>query len=415
MMSIVNRKGIISVSFLALAAVICLMVFGFSQASAEELEKTAAGLPTEGKLEAFMGEPKFDIQRLYGGGRFPIVVVATDGTVLALWGNGTLRRSEDGGKKWGRAILIGRGSVGGGAIVNEVNGDILAFIDAPGRNKSGYLPTTIYVSKDHGKTWTATKPNIEADMLAHVPMMCINEAGITLRHGKHIGRLIRAARHYGYGPGPRPQCRHERCYTTAIYSGDGGKTWRRSKPFAATGTGEAAIAELSDGTLYYNSRCFWTGDPEKPPRKRRCAWSDDGGASWRDWQIIPILPDGPQDMNYGNFAGLTRLPVRGKDILLFSNNDVGGRERIRGTVWASFDGGKTWPIKRLVYKGYFSYSSLEAGRPGTRSEGWIYVNFESKSPGVRSFHLSEMARFNLSWLLKGEKTGDGEVPKWLSE
>ena len=25
-----------------------------------------------------------------------------------------------------------------------------------------------------------------------------------------------------------------------------------------------------------------------------------------------------------------------------------------------------------------------------------------------------LARFNLSWLLAGEKTGDGEVPDWLS-
>ena len=68
--------------------------------------------------------------------------------------------------------------------------------------------------------------------------------------------------------------------------------------------------------------------------------------------------------------------------------------------------GKTWPIKRLVYEGSFAYSSLTAGRPATKSEGWIYLHFESGG--------SKVARFNLSWLLKGEKTGDGELPKWLS-
>jgi sialidase-1 len=42
-----------------------------------------------------------------------------------------------------------------------------------------------------------------------------------------------------------------------------------------------------------------------------------------------------------------------------------------GTAWASFDGGKTWPIQRLVDKRAFGYSSVDAGRPGTKSEGWI--------------------------------------------
>ncbi|UCE48375.1 MAG: exo-alpha-sialidase [Phycisphaerales bacterium] len=38
-----------------------------------------------------------------------------------------------------------------------------------------------------------------------------------------------------------------------------------------------------------------------------------------------------------------------------------------GTVWASFDGGKTWPLKRLVYEGSFADSSFAAGRPTTES------------------------------------------------
>ena len=62
---------------------------------------------------------------------------------------------------------------------------------------------------------------------------------------------------------------------------------------------------------------------------------------------------------YGLMAGLVRLPVEGKDILIFSNiESPNGRHH--GTVWASFDGGKTWPLKRLVYKGGFGYSSLSA-------------------------------------------------------
>ena len=176
-------------------------------------------------------------------------------------------------------------------------------------------------------------------------------------------------------------------------------------PFADMGTGEAAIAELSDGRLYYNSRCHW--HKTKKPLRRRCAWSADGGKTWKGWRIVEVLPDGPQDTSYGCMGGLERLPVSGRDILVYSNCDSPkGRARI--TVWASFDGGKTWPLKRLVYKGRGAYSSLNAGRPKTKSEGWIYLNFEGGPQGG-----STVSRFNLSWLLKGDKTGDGELPTWL--
>ena len=74
--------------------------------------------------------------------------------------------------------------------------------------------------------------------------------------------------------------------------------------------------------------------------------------------------------------------------------------------WASFDGGKTWPVKRLVFAGPSAYSSLDAGRPGTPSEGWIYLHFEGGPGGG-----SQVARFNLAWLLDGESTEDGEIPQ----
>ena len=127
--------------------------------------------------------------------------------------------------------------------------------------------------------------------------------------------------------------------------------------------------------------------------------------NWQDWKVVDILPDGHQHRSYGCMGGLVRLPVSGKDVLIFSNIDTANAKRERGTVWASFDGGMTWPVKRLVFDGSFAYSSLNAGRPGTPSEGWIYLHFEG---GPKSG--STIARFNLSWLLKGEPTGDGKVP-----
>ena len=360
---------------------------------------TAAGHPAEGKLESFMGKPKFDMRQVYRGGRFPNLLVAVDGTVLALWNGVKVRRSEDGGQTWGPEILVGKGFMGGGAIVNETNGEILAFVE------SGHPPAslTVYRSKDHGKSWAPMKVVIKPDTNGNVPSMHMNEHGITLRHGKHAGRIIRPARHYGKSNHRKFWPTH---YTTAIYSDDGGKTWDTSKPFAEAATGEACIGELADGRLYYNSRSHWNA--KKPPKRRRCAWSDDGGETWRDWQIVQILPDGPQNTTYGCMGGLVRVPVQGRDILIYSNCDSPGGRRL-GTAWVSFDGGKTWPLKRLVFSGSFAYSSLNAGRPGTKSEGWIYLNFEGGPKGG-----STVARFNLSWLLQGKKTGDGDLPKWLA-
>ncbi len=356
--------------------------------------------PLEGKLEPFLGKPQLDIQHLFKGERFPNVVTTLKGTVLVTFGSRQIRarRSEDGGRTFGQDIVVAeKGFQGGGLTVDEITGDILAFVE----DRHPPAPLTVYRSKDDGRTWTAEKVAIQQDVNGHMPSMHMNEHGITLRRGEHKGRLIRPSRYYGQKNARSEWPAH---YTNAIYSDDRGKTWSTSKPFPENGTGEACIVELSDGTLYYNSRVHWEKRPKN--RRRRSAISNDGGVTWKDWKIIDALPDGPQDTNYGCMGGLVRLPVEGKDILIYSNCDS-PRGRSRGTVWASFDGGKTWPIKRLVFEGAFAYSSMNAGRPGTPSEGLIYLHFESGG--------SKLAVMNLSWILKGEKTGDGDMPTTLTK
>ncbi len=380
----------------ALIAVLCGIVPS-GAARANEPRLTAAGHPAEGTLDPFLGEPKMEMQQVFPGDRFPNVVVATDGTVLAFWNGVKLRRSEDGGKTWGDEIFVGEGFMGGGVTVDEQTGHILAFV----QDRHPPAPITVYRSKNHGKTWSAVDVEIKPDCNGNLPQMHMNEHGITLRRGEHQGRLLRPTRWYA---GKNERARWPQHYTNAIYSDDRGKTWQTSDPFPANGTGEATLAELSDGRIYYNSRRHWAPEGENP-RRRWTAWSDDGGHTWRDLAICEVLPDGDQVRDYGLMAGLVRLPVERRDILIFSNIES-PRGRHHGTVWASFDGGRTWPIKRLVYEGPFAYSSLNAGRPGTVSEGWIYLLFEGGPKGGAT-----MARFNLSWLLAGEKTGDGELPQ----
>ncbi len=365
---------------------------------------TASGKPAEGSVTPFLSTADFSMQQVFKGERFPNITVGVDGTVLALWGSSFIRvrRSEDGGATWGPEIIISKpGFQGGGATVDETSGKIFAFVE------QGHppAPISVHCSEDHGKSWQKIDATIHQDALGNMPSMHMNEAGITLRHGAHAGRLIRPARSYAGGNKHSEWPNH---YTTAIYSDDGGQVWHTSAPFPENGTGEAAIAQLSDGRLYYNSRVHWEKRPDNT--RRRCAWSTDGGQTWKDWQLVKVLPDGRQDRSYGCMGGLTRLPIQGRDILLFSNLDTPSKNRERITVWGSFDGGKTWPIKRLVFDGPSSYSSMTAGRPHTPSEGWVYLQFEGGPGGG-----SQVARFNLSWLLGGSATGDGTIPMWIKD
>lgn len=366
----------------------------------------------EAGIEPFLGEPSIHITDVYKDERFPNIVVTLDGTLVATWGSKHIRakRSTDGGKTWGEEITIVKGHIhGGGTTVDEKTGDILVFTD------QGHPPSKVFMfrSSDDAKTWQQEDVTIHKDSRGGSPAMHMNEHGITLRHGKHKGRLIHPSRDYAGANMPKTNWPNH--YTNAIYSDDRGKTWHASEPFPEFGTGEACLVELSDGRIYYNTRRHWA--PEGKNAKRRWdGWSSDGGVTWKNVGICEVLPDGAQGgkaeaargNTYGLMGGLVRLPIKGQDILIFSNIVSEGDTfaRKNGHVWASFDGGETWPIRRQVDAGSFAYSALTAGRPGTKTEGYIYLHYESGRG-------SKVARFNLSWVLQGEKTGDGDVPKFF--
>lgn len=344
------------------------------------------------------GKQFFDVEQIFSDERFPNVVVAMDGTVLAVWGGSRIRvrRSEDGGGSWSPEIAVATYPSGihhgGGTIVDEITGDILIFVED--RRYVSDPFTKVYRSKDHGKTWAVQETVIHPDQNGLVPAMHMNERGITLKHGPHAGRLLRPSRTFAGSNSPSNYAKH---YTNAVYSDDRGMTWHASAPFPAVGTGEATLEELSDGRIYYNSRRHFANDGLNP-RRRHIAWSNDGGQTWKDLSVAEELPDGDQGRDYGLMGGLVRLPLAERDILLFSN--IESQEgRTHGTVWTSFDGGKTWPAKRLVEEKRFAYSSMAAGRAGTPSEGLIYLFYESTGGG-------SMARFNLAWATGGRAEKD---------
>jgi len=340
----------------------------------------------------------FEIQDLFESVRIPNITVTTDGNILAFARSGRLfRRSEDGGRTWSPAKEVGHDAAGS-AIVDANSGDVMVV-----NPKGPYL----WRSSDQGKTWKreaiAVKPNAvgHGDPNGVPAQTTCSESGVSLRYGKHKGRLLMPAR-VQPPKGNNDQEWWPYNYNMAIYSDDGGKTWQASDP-VQNGTGEGTLAELSDGTIYYNSRSHMSID-----HRRRIAWSYDGGQMWTDWRVCDHLYEVGEPFyfkygtkpSYGCNAGLVRLPLdctNGKDVLLFSAPDDPGGTRVRMTVWASFDRGETWPVKRLVYEGPSAYSSLAAGPDST-----IYLLFER---GQKKLYESiAVARFNLAWLKATDDT-----------
>ncbi len=355
-------------------------------------------LPPDNEIsKALEKMPFFEKQMLFEGERFPNVVVAKDGSIIATWGkeNCVSRRSVDGGDTWETEVIIGPGINGGGLTVDENSGDLITFVE---KGKHPPAPIISYYSNDQGQSWQAREIKIHPDKNGNLPSMHMNEHGITLKNGQYKGRLLRTTRYYGQGNEREFWPDH---YTNAIYSDDGGKTWQTSNPFPANGTGEAAVVELSDGTLYYNSRRHLSTDGLNP-RMRHIATSTDGGHSWKDLYVSSELPDGEQDRDYGLMAGLDRLPFEGHDLLIFSNIES-NNGRKNGKVWLSFDGGKSWPVKKLIEEEGFKYSSLAVGRKNTPSEGYIYLLYETGTKdNINAYRGGKIARFNLSWLMEGK-------------
>ena len=344
------------------------------------------------------------IPLLFKGERFPNVVVSKKGTVITTIGRDNFleKRSENGGITWSDDILVHKpGFHGGGVISDDVTGDLLVFID------SQHPPslTKMFRSKDDGRTWQEEPLNISPDRKGNLPSAHMNEHGITLTQGPYKGRLIRPTRYYGQGNDVKYWDQH---YTNAIYSDDHGKTWKTSDPFPVMGTGEACIAQLSDGRLYYNSRRHKSTDG-LDPRWRYEAWSEDGGHTWNNMNVSNVLPDGNQYSDYGLMGGLTRIPTVNGDVLVFSNIDIPKvpdqkdlafenrwGDRRNGAVWLSKNGAKSWPVKKIIDSGGFAYSSLCAGRPGTPTDGLIYLLYEKIENGM--YVGANLAIFNLAWL-----------------
>ena len=242
-------------------------------------------------------------------------------------------------------------------------------------------------SDDDGKTWAPAR-DITAQAKGGDWLWYATGPGtaIQIRNGRRAGRIVVPANHTSEKNGFAAH---------AIFSDDGGGSWRRSSVIAPA-CNESQVVELRGGRLMMNMRSQSFTNEERSGY-RAIAFSDDGGETWTPPRFDAHLGD-PQVQ-----ASLIRYSWPDEDgggALLFANPSPPiSRERgkrVRMTVRLSRDDGRTWPAKLPVHAGPAAYSSL-ARLPGG-AVGLLYEGGEEHAyEGIR------LARFPLD-LLKGGKT-----------
>jgi len=345
--------------------------------------------------------------------RIPSLIVAKNGTVLAFAeGRQSLRdqsankivlkRSSDNGKTWSAIETIaadGENCLNNPcAVVEQVTGRIFLMYQfypaglseknamlLPGVDGPNVLRNFVMHSDDNGATWS--KP-LDITKSAKRPERVTTLAsgpgiGIQLTRGAHAGRLL-----IPFNEGPYY---HWNVY--AVFSDDEGETWRMGDvapgAHVANPKGGAAGAEislvnevqfveLSDGSVMLNSR-RWAGKPV-----RKTSVSANGGETW-----LPIT-DAPELNDPGCMGSILRYRFAQGDspgVLLYSGSD--SSKRANGTIYASFDDGKTWPAKRVLVPGAFAYSVLTVLPDGTA--GCLYE--------ADDYKRIVFARFSLGWII----------------
>ncbi|HMJ65659.1 MAG TPA: sialidase family protein, partial [Candidatus Binatia bacterium] len=243
----------------------------------------------------------------------------------------------------------------------------------PGHDSPRICRTFVKHSDDEGGTWSE---RIDVTLQVKRPTEVTSTAsgpgiGIQLAFGQHAGRILMPFNQGPYG----------KWQVYAVFSDDGGKSWRYGDT-AAEGTkghaNEVQFVELNDGSVMLNAR-NQGGD-----KLRKIAISRDGGETWSSTQTDATLIEPVCQ------AGLLRYRGNGdptKDVLIFSN-PASHNARSNGTIRLSHDEGKTWPVSRALYPGSFGYSCL-AGLP----DGSVGCLFERDDSRRISF-----ARFSADWV-----------------
>lgn len=296
--------------------------------------------------------------------RIPAIVTTKNGTLLAFCegrknncsdaGNIdlVLKRSEDGGKTWSKLQVVwddGENTCGNPApIVERKSGAIILVStwnlgtdhekDIIAKTSKDTRRIFVLSSKDDGKTWSGAEEITKNVKQENWTWYATGPgSAIQVKKGKYKGRLVVPCNHV------EAETKSNRSHV--IYSDDRGKTWNLGGITRQDSVNETTVAELSNGTLMLNMR------NASKKRNRQVATSSDGGITWSD-----VYPDSTliEPVCEGH---LMQYKAGRKTALAFSN-PASKTKRKSMTVRISYDGGKTWPLKKLIYDGPSAYSDM---------------------------------------------------------
>lgn len=334
-----------------LGAIALMACLPSSMVADQTVSSFATALPSEAVFKS--GEEGYHTFRI------PAIVKSAKGTLVAFaegrvnnsgdHGNIDIvaRRSTDGGKTWGKFILVqddGLNQCGNPApVVDETTGRIFLLscgsTASEGEVMDDKATREVYMqfSDDDGKTWSPRK-NISnqgkrSDWRWYATGPC---SGIQIVEGKYKGRLVVPANHSDAERVYRSHC---------LYSDDHGESWQLGST-AGDGSNESQIAEVRPDMLVHNMRMQTHGKGFRGVR-----YSRDGGETWSDLEheegLVCPRCQGSIVRDYGK-----------EKLLFFSNPAAIPRARRGMTIKASLDGGKTWPYGKPVYDGPSGYSNL---------------------------------------------------------
>ncbi len=375
------------------SALLCLLLYGL------------VWLPGLAARAADPAEPEqVDVYVSGTGGyhtyRIPSVVVTTRGTLLALCEGRKhsrsdtgdidllLRRSFDGGRTWSATQVVwddGPNTCGNPCpVVDRQTGTIWLLLtwnagtvhERQVRPGFGADSRRVFVtwSQDDGCTWarpvevTRQVKDETWSWYATGP-----GAGIQMQHGKHAGRLLIPCDH------KVPVDGRSHYYSHVIYSDDHGKTWQRGGSSPRDGTNECEVVELQGGRLLLNMRNY----DRRIPARQVC-FSDDGGAHWYGQRHDRTLVEPVCQASIRRY----RWPSSDRPGVILFSNPASTTHRVRLTVRASYDDGRTWPDARVLYPGPSAYSCL-----CVLPDGRIGCLYEKDAYKKITF-----ARFRLDWL-----------------
>ncbi len=322
--------------------------------------------------------------------RIPSVIVTPKGAVLAFCegrkaGRGdagdidlVMKRSEDGGKTWGKLEVLWNDDANTCGnpcpVIDAKTGTIWLLLthnlgtDSESMIVSGKSKRsrTVWVthSTDDGKTW-AKPVEITKDVKKTEWTWYATGPGVGIQ--LKSGRLLIPCDSKSDNGKVRE--------SHVIYSDDSGKSWKLGGVVGPQ-CNESQAVELTDGTVMLNMRTYQANN------RRQVAISKDGGETFtkpvEDAALIEPVCQG----------SILRLPGPHGGIL-FANPASTKREKL--TVKLSRDEGKTWAHARQLHAGPAAYSCLTVFPNG--EIGCLYERGD-KTP----YETITFARFPRDWL-----------------